>query len=65
MIIVCDGVVRGDDALECSMSGDELAYFCVDKFVAGCTEVDVRIVALVCSLFCGSLEGDRSLTHSR
>jgi hypothetical protein len=30
VIVVCDGVVRGDDALECAMSGKVLAYFGVD-----------------------------------
>jgi hypothetical protein len=30
VIVACDGVVRGDDALECAISGNVLAYFGVD-----------------------------------
>ncbi len=30
VIVVCDGVLRGDDALECATSGKVLAYFGVD-----------------------------------
>jgi len=65
VIVVCDGIVRCDDVLECTMSGEVLAYFRVDECVACCAEACVRIVALVFCLFGGCLEGDRSLTHSQ
>ena len=49
--VICYRVVRCDDALECTVSWEVLAYFRVDECVACCAEVCVRIVALIFCLF--------------
>ena len=57
--VICYRVVRCDDALECTVSWEVLAYFRVDECVACCAEVCVRIVALIFCLFGRCFEGDR------
>ena len=53
MIIVCDGVVRGDSACVSSVAGEELADFGVDKSVACGAEAFVVVVLVVQSTTVG------------